>query len=176
MKLGISSLLIVLGCACFLAATYQYYQRVNPNKLAFEEMPTSNVDTESVKPVRITIPNLQIDIPTITVRLHGATWPTTDEGAAYLENTPPPGENGNSVIYGHNYHNIFGKLTKIKPGDKIIITMADGSERQFMVRLTQEVNPDQTNILRPSNKPKLTLYTCSGLFDTKRFVAVASLL
>ncbi len=176
MKFLISSSFILLGLVCFMMSGYLYFQKINPNRLAFKDIKLQQVNSKNLKPIRLLVPKLDIDVPVLAVKLHGATWPTTEEGAAYLENTPVPGEKGNSVIYGHNFHNILGKLPLVKPGDRIIVLMADGTKKKFKVDSTQEVAPNQTHILDQSLDSRLTLYTCSGIFDSKRFVAVASLL
>lgn len=98
----------------------------------------------------------------------------TDRGGSYLVGTPMPGEIGNSIIYGHNYANIFGRLVEVRPGDKVVVKMLDGTERNFEVRATQEVGPEQTLVLEQTKDSRLTIYTCSGLFDSRRFVVVAS--
>ena len=45
-----------------------------------------------------------------------------------------------------------------------------------MIEYTQVVTPDQTHILAPSDDRRVTLYTCTGFLDRKRFVVTATLL
>ncbi|MGB2731849.1 MAG: sortase, partial [Microgenomates group bacterium] len=51
----------------------------------------------------------------------------------------------------------------------------NGMKRTFIVQVTANVSPDQTNVLKQSHDKRLTLYTCSGFLDTQRFVVVATL-
>lgn len=78
-------------------------------------------------------------------------------------------------MYGHNWTNLLGSLTKIKTGDTIEIVYVDNSKKEFVVKLIQEVEPDNISILNNTDDKRLTIYTCSDL-DSKRFIVVASLL
>ena len=82
---------------------------------------------------------------------------------------------GNSVLYGHNFPSILGSLTKIKPNDKIEIIMSNGEKKIFTVKYTSIVGQDQTHILSQTKDARITVYTCTGFLDTKRFVATAIL-
>ena len=63
----------------------------------------------------------------------------------------------------------------MKPGDRIEIAFSDGSIREFVVAYTTTVNPGQVEILKDSEDSRLTLYTCTGFLDSKRFVVTAKL-
>jgi len=67
----------------------------------------------------------------------------------------------------------LGKLPKVKPGQEITIVFTDGSSKIFTIEYTSVVTPDQTHILNPTADSRITLYTCTGLFDNKRFVVTA---
>ena len=86
---------------------------------------------------------------------------------------PNPWEFGNSILYSHNWSSLLGPLTKAKPGQKIIITFDNGRKEKFVVEHTQEVGPDNTEILSQTEDSRLTLHTCSGFLDTKRFFVTA---
>lgn len=174
---------LILGVASLLAAGYLTWQRYTPTRLAFDSMvlPARTSQTEVV-PTSIEIEDLALALPIIgnelTPSKSGLTdnkWPISGSGVVYLTNTPIPGEPGNSVLYGHNWPNILGRLTRIKPGSVISIGFSDGQRRQFIVKYTQEVTPDQTHILAPTDDRRITLYTCTGFFDQKRFVVTAVL-
>lgn len=178
MKTLLALLLITGGLVCLILSGYLFWQRYNPNRLAFDIKKASELTKTTSRagltPVRITIKAQAIDLPLVPASLLGTTWATTDLGASYLISTPLPGDPGNSVIYGHNFKNLFGNLVLVKPHDKVSIYLSDGSKRDFKVNLTQEVDPSATEVLTSSKTAKLTLYTCSGFLDSKRFVAVAT--
>lgn len=84
-----------------------------------------------------------------------------------------PGENGNIILYGHNLNTIFGYLMDTKIGAIVNIRMTDGSLHRYTVTETQVVAPSQTQLLAPTTHEVLTLYTCTGLLDSLRFVVRA---
>ncbi len=100
-------------------------------------------------------------------------WTISETEASHLANSANPGEDGNIIIYGHNKRSILGNLRALKGGEIITITTADGGEHKYQVSKIAEVNPDQTSYLEPTTEETLTLYTCSGLMDAKRFIVQA---
>lgn len=168
--------LFFIGIFSLLAAGYLTWQRYTPTRLAFDTMVFStNASAGQVAPTSLDIPSLSLTLPVASEELQGNKWPLSDRGVVYVANTPLPGEIGNSIIYGHNWPNILGKLPKIRPGWTIEVGFSDGSRRRFIVEYTQEVTPDQTHVLAPTGDKRITLYTCSGFLDRKRFVTVALL-
>ncbi|OGG29948.1 hypothetical protein A2971_04315 [Candidatus Gottesmanbacteria bacterium RIFCSPLOWO2_01_FULL_46_21] len=163
-----------LGVISILAAGYLIWQRYSPTRLAFNAMvlPATKDRTEIV-PTSIEIEDLGLALSIISEELIDNTWPMSNRGVVYLANTPRPGDRGNSILYGHNWPNILGRLTRIKPGATISIGFNNGERRMFIVEYTQEVTPDQTHILASTDDRRITLYTCTGFFDQKRFVVTA---
>lgn len=157
-------LLFLAVAISFGAFSYFYWQRTVPLAPA---LPSSS------PVVRISLPELAIDVPVVPTKLEGVKWEYTTKGAAYLSSTPIPGSVGNSVFYGHNWPNIFGKLPNAKPGNKVVATYADGSSKLFLINTTAVVDPSHTEILNPTSDIRLTLFTCTGFLDKDRFVATA---
>jgi LPXTG-site transpeptidase (sortase) family protein len=124
-------------------------------------------------PTVIKIKSINLELPVIGTKIVDGKWETSGEGVSYLSSSPVPGEYGNSVMYGHNWPNIFGRLNKVKTDDVITILYSDGSARDFVVKDVFTVNPRQTHILSPTQDSRLTIYTCTGWFDLKRFVVTA---
>lgn len=172
-----SSLFIVLSLVFFSVGLYQVWLHNDPNRLAFsnysqkEQVPAASEEL----PTRVTIQNLAIDVPLIPAQVAGDAWDTTESGASYLLSSPIPGKTGNSIIYAHNWASLFGNLPSIKQGDSITIRYADGSQKTFIVQSTSVVSPNDTQVLQETTDKQITLYTCMGWFDSKRFVAVARL-
>ena len=166
----------ILGIALLLASGYLTWQRYTPRRLAFDAMVLpASVGQGEIVPTSVEIEDLALALSVESRQMSGKQWPVSDRGVVYLTNTPVPGETGNSVLYGHNWPNILGRLTRIKPGAIISVGFTSGQRRQFTVTYTQEVGPDQTHILAPTDDRRLTLYTCSGFLDQKRFVVTAIL-
>ena len=86
---------------------------------------------------------------------------------------PLPGLPGNAVMSGHvdSDHDdqaIFRNLQRVKRGDRLIVGMADGTARQFVVQTTEVYAFDRSPIDRifgADNVPRLNLITCEGNFN-----------
>jgi LPXTG-site transpeptidase (sortase) family protein len=91
--------------------------------------------------------------------------------AGWYKEGPVPGAPGDAVIEGHaGYPDaplLFGRLLRLKPGDKIEVVLADGTRQLFLVD-SMAVWPAGTSPPRmgePYGEPRLTLVTCTGPFD-----------
>lgn len=179
MRQAIGICLIVVGLGCLAISEFLIWQRQTPTRLAFKlsELKSTDISTSSLdkNPTVLAIPSLNIVLPIIATTLKNSKWQATGEGISYLISSPQPGEIGNSIMYGHNWPNLLGKLPRVKPGQMINITFTDGSKKVFAIEFTSVVTPDQTHILNPTSDHRLTLYTCTGLLDRKRFVVTAIL-
>lgn len=147
--------------------SWELYLRNRPSRLAFASAPPQSSNTSVDTPVVIRIDSVGIELPVIPVSFDGKNWPTTTKGASFIPE--------NNVFYGHNWSNLFGPLTRVKPGDKINIITADSKTYTYSVAFTQIIEPDNTYILNPTADSRLTLYTCTGFLDSKRFVVTAFL-
>ncbi len=129
-------------------------------------------DNQSLHPVHIFIPwNTDADIkPGVYVN---NAWTVDPDNVTYLSNSALPGESGNIIIYGHNKRSILGNIRALKGGEKITLKLEDGSDRVYKVEKTMELAPSDTTPLLPTDHEVLTLFTCSGIFDSMRFVVQA---
>lgn len=171
-----SKLLVGFGLIALLFSSFLFWQRYNPQRLSFALSDYSNNTTTSsptTQPVEITIPAIKLDLPIIPANMNKNQWEATTKGVSYLASSPVPGEKGNSILYGHNWPNLLGNIVKLKPGQSIKIRYADGKTKEFEIASTVSVSPKDVGILAPSEKPQITLYTCTGFWDSKRFVVVA---
>ncbi len=173
----LANFFIILGILCLLTFSYLIFERSNPERLSFddfkEDKEISSINT-SQTPEEILIPDVNINLPILPSKIDNGKWSATTKGVSYLTTSPLPGEKGNSILYGHNFPNLLGNLNKIKPGQKIVIKYTDGNVKEFVVKFTLEVSPKQTNILETTDDNRITLYTCSGFLDSKRFVVIAN--
>lgn len=118
------------------------------------------------------IPSAHIALPVYSASITGTTWQTTKRGVSYLSTSPLPGEQGNSVLYGHNWPNLLQPLHLVKPGDSIFVTRL-GKTTRFIVKYVTVVEADEHSVYAGSTNTKLTIYTCTGFLDTKRLVVTA---
>jgi len=177
MRSFFTRLFIFLGICCFLILFYLLWERYYPKNLSFSSITVqSSSVSQKHKPILLSIPSIQIRLPVIPAKVRNGQWETTTEGISYVINSPEPGAEGNSIFYGHNFPNILGSLPKVKPGEKVSITFDDDSTKTFFIQYTSVVSPNQIDILKPSSDKRITIYTCTGWFDRKRFVVVATLL
>lgn len=175
MKLA-SKILILTGVAFLVFGGHLIFERYNPQKLGFDNIPsTSSGKQIGILPKEVIIKNLGLRLPVYPARIKDNKWEATTKGVSYLVTSPIPGDTGNSIIYGHNWSNLLGNLPKIKPGDKIEVLLDNNKKRTFTVEYTSIVDPDQTHILSQTTDARITLYTCTGFLDSKRFVATATL-
>jgi LPXTG-site transpeptidase (sortase) family protein len=123
-------------------------------------------------PIHISIPwYIDVDIePQVYV---DGEWTVSPNNASYLTASALPGEIGNIIIYGHNKRTIMGNIRALKGYEKITVTLADGTTKLYQVQSMKEVSPTRTELLKQTDHEVLTLYTCSGLMDSKRFVVRA---
>src|SRR5882672_11686142 len=174
MKKLLSKFFVLQSLSLLTVFLYGLYLHEAPAQLAFTQyvLPKA-VEANTQAPDRIAIPSLGIDLQVYKATIVHDVWPTTDLGASYLSTSPLPGETGNSIIYGHNWTSLFGKLVNARVGDTVIVTYPDKTKKTFVIAYTSTVSPDESTILASSTDKRITIYTCTGLLDSKRFVAVA---
>jgi LPXTG-site transpeptidase (sortase) family protein len=170
-----TKILATLGIVFLILSAYFVWQRFSPANLAFKtdlRHLTLSKRINQSEPVRLIIPFIDVDLPIYSVTVNVNEWPTTTRGVLYVSGSAIPGQTGNAIFYGHNFQSIFGNLPKIKTGMKINVIMNNGLIHTFTVSYTQIVRPNQIEILSQTSDKRITLYTCIGWFDEKRFVVV----
>jgi len=169
-------LLIFLGFV-FISFTggYRIYsQRI----LSFSTTPKSfqkgdTGDQNKNIPGRINIPKVNISLPVDISTIENGVWQISDTRASFLDISAGLGQGGNTVIYGHNKTSIFGPIRWLKKGDEIELIDRAGESHKYEIAETVVVNPDAIDYVEPKDKETLTIYTCTGVFDSKRFIIVA---
>lgn len=165
-----NKLLIFIGIFLLLVfASWRIYQA---RILSFTKAYPTQVSQES-KVARVTIPSLKIDLPVEEGKIDDGVWSISQKGASHLIFSENPSEGGNIVVYGHNKRTIFGPILWAKKGEKITLIDKDNKEFNYQVVETKIVNPAQIEYVLPKNEEILTLYTCTGFADSKRFIVVA---
>jgi hypothetical protein len=93
--------------------------------------------------------------------------------AGWYTGAPTPGELGPAVIAGHvdmKGPGVFYKLGRLRPGDRIAVTRADGSKPVFRVARVAKFPKNQfpTHLVYgDSDTPVLRLITCGGSFNSQ---------
>ncbi len=124
-------------------------------------------------PVHIFIPwNTDADIEPLSFL--GDQWQISDTKVAYLLDSARPGTLGNIILYGHNKREILGNIRALTGGEKITLTTADGRQHIYYVKTAKEVEATNVAALSPTTKETLTLFTCSGFWDSQRFIVQAT--
>lgn len=173
----ISLILLIFGAIFFGSALFaKNYQKSRERILSFSEIPKlKTVCFEDDLPVKISIPSLKIELAVTPAAVSGELWEISQTGASYLIGSGVPGKVGNVVIYGHNLRKIFGSLSWIRKNSEIKVENKKGKSFIYEVIETKTVSSKQIEILLPSEEPRLTLYTCAGPMDLRRFIVVAKL-
>jgi LPXTG-site transpeptidase (sortase) family protein len=159
--------LIVVAVGCYLFLKSQ-------KPVVVKEEPKKEVSLHS-KPdaVRLIISGVKIDLPVTEGKIVNGEWEATQEGVSHLDISANPGENGNIVIYGHNKRVLFGSLPYVAMGAKIKVIAEDGTEYGYKVYEKKDVAATDVGIAYATPGEVLTLYTCDGPLDGKRFVLLA---
>lgn len=169
MKRTIAVVYILIALALFTYGAYLVLERTRPVAA------TTDVASDPVTDDRIfnlTIPSAGVSLPAYTADIVGTTWQTTKRGVSYLSSSALPGQQGNSVIYGHNWPNLLGNLHEVQPGDPVYVKTQDHTYR-FIVYFVTEVGPYESSVYQNTTDTRLTIYTCSGFLDSKRLVVTA---
>ena len=100
------------------------------------------------------IPKIRLEVPV----LPDTDDRTLDRAVGHIQDTAPPGTDGNSGIAGHR-DGFFRGLKDIVPGDAIELDTLDGKE-SYRVERTWVVDPEDVSVLDPTSTRALTLVTC----------------
>ncbi len=169
--------LILIMIGSFLIALYgiRFYAR---RVLSFHtaNSPSAKVEVEKklyAKPLSIEIASLKIVLPVAESGIVDGVWQISEKGASHLDTSANPGEGGNVVIYAHNKRVLFGPLRQIRKDAEITLVTEDGKSWNYKVVETVLVTPGDISFVTPRNAETLTLYTCAGFADSKRFIVIA---
>lgn len=128
-------------------------------------------------PVKVRIPALDVQAKVEPVGL--------DENAAlavpdniervgwYNLGVPPGAPKGSAVLAAHRDgveqgRGVFYHLGELKPGNKVVITLADGQELDYEVVARESIAKNRLpyeELFAISGEPRLTLISCGGYYD-----------
>lgn len=121
---------------------------------------------------RILIPQLDVNVPVVYDEKsfeEEKVQKALERGVVHYGTTAMPGENGNNVIVGHSSNNwwdsgkykfAFILLDKLQNGDEIILHY-EGTRYVYEVHNKEVVEPTNTDVLKQTEDPILTLITCT---------------
>jgi hypothetical protein len=143
-----------------------------------EPTPPPQAPIPRSRPVQLLIPKLDVHraVEAVGVTRSGVMQlPSNSWNAGWYKGSPVPGAPGDTVIEGHAGYPgqpmIFGRLVNLRPGDKIIVVLADGTRQLFLVQSMRRIpiGTAPAGMAEPYGLPRLTLITCTGSFDKDRY-------
>jgi LPXTG-site transpeptidase (sortase) family protein len=120
---------------------------------------------------RVRIDRLGIDLP-IT---EGDGIDAPLDSAAHFPGSGWPGGGTNIYLYAHARNGLFGRLTEAQVGDRVVLSMADGSEHTYAVaRIVPAAPWDAMEYVAVTPTEQLTLQTStSEIVTDPRFIVIA---
>ncbi len=171
-NLAIGCLLLVLALV-ILFYSPAYFQPVSKSPIRINtSLYKSNLSDDI--PVKISIPAVEINnLNVVKARVVNGYWELSDSSASYGMGSGHPGTPGNTVIFAHARTGLFYNLKNIQAGNVIYIYTKD---RIYIYKVTNitAVYPSETKVIEPTKTDTLTLYTCTGFYDEKRLVVIAT--
>jgi sortase (surface protein transpeptidase) len=153
-------------------------QTPSPTPVSVTPSPTATPEGEWLDAAvsRLSIARIGVDAEVVALNLTPAgamDVPDGPEQVAWYDFTAKPGHPGNAVLSGHvDYANygpaVFWDLRNLQPGDRIAVTLQDGSVIEYEVTALQSypvAEMPMAVILAPTETPSLTVITCAGYFD-----------
>lgn len=171
-KSPMSYALLFTGLLLIVFGTTNYFRI---RRLSFNGTPkvVQNAGENLDVPVEIIIPSLSLDLKVDPGVIMDGVWQISANNATFLTTSAIPGQNGNTVIYGHNLKRILGSLPYLSIGQKITLKTVSGKILNYEVVSKEIVSPNRIDLVSPTNTEELTIYTCTGFADTKRVVVKA---
>lgn len=159
----------------FIATVNAY---VSPGTISQQNIVVDPTGDLSVSPdPKLIIPKINVDVPVIygVGNDYNSQMDAMSKGVADFAipgASSRPGQVGNTVLSGHSsndlfdggdYKFIFAQLEKMAVGDTIY-TNYEGKRYTYVVTKTEVVKPTEVNkLVYPTDKPVLTLITCTPL-------------
>jgi sortase A len=103
---------------------------------------------------RLSVPKINLE----SVVVEGTNHRALLLGPGHLEDTPAPGESGNSVISGHR-DTFFRHLNDLQMGDEVLVERG-GKTFHYQVTGKRVVEPTDLSVIAPTKDPEMTLITC----------------
>ena len=187
-QVGLGVALVALGLILVLGRN-RIASKLDNDTFASEPVEIQGFSVEEVDeislPKQIIIPSLGIDLAVNKAKVIGGYWEVFTDSAGWGEGSGIPGEAGNQVIFAHAREGLFLPLRQVETGMKVYVLVEDiptssesnglrgASWYSYEVTEVKEVYPNDTEVIKPTEDERLTLYTCSGFTDSKRLIVSA---
>lgn len=164
----VAALLITGGLYTLWLSTAPLLQShlIDPKNNSTTEL-LAKTPEDKIEQNRLYIPKIDINLPYQTggagVMEHGAWWRKPENGN--------PKDGGNFVLSAHRFimgltpqqtlrKSPFYNINKLTIGDEIIVDYS-GKRYTYVISELSEVKPDAVHIENRTDKPQLTLYSCT---------------
>jgi Sortase domain len=163
------------GVAASVPATTQVQPTSRPAPSSTSGAAVAVTPLARSTPVRLLIPAIGVNSRLMRLGLQAdgsVEVPPNAFPAGWYTKAPTPGELGPAIILGHVHWNgpgVFYDLQKVKPGDQIVVTRADGSKPAFRItRIAafRKVQFPTKLVYGDIDHAGLRLITCGG-FDSR---------
>lgn len=163
--------LIGLGfCFIIIVAGWRIH---NSNILAFDQQAVVNQPTHNSTVSSISIPKVGLHLSVDEAAVSNGDWEISSTQANHWNTSANPGENGNIVLYAHNKTSLFGPIRWLNQGDTIELLDHSNRTHTYIITDTVTTTPDDISYVLPRDEEMVTLYTCTGFFDSQRYIVVA---
>lgn len=125
--------------------------------------------TSSV-PLAIKIQKISVVQDVVPGVIQGQDWQIDESRVNYLIGSGNL-YGGNMVLYAHRREGLFQKLNLLKDGDEIVI-LFESDIKIYEVIESEMISSSEVEILTDDSYD-LTVFTCDGWFDSKRWVVKA---
>ena len=175
-SLAVVLIFVFLQYNSVLIATVNAYVSpgaIDPQNIVIDPTGDSSVSADP----RLIIPKINVDVPVVygVGNDHESQMKAMEKGVAHFGipgANSRPGEIGNTVLSGHSsndlfdtgdYKFIFAQLEKLAVGDTVYANY-ESKRYTYVITKTEVVKPTQVNkLIYPTDKPVLTLITCTPL-------------
>jgi len=193
---GISSL-VVMAPTLYTKVSYYFLTDDAEKDNQRSGLPVSSnndtfpVSSDQNKPIikedKIIIPKINVDAPLVFVQTadNKTILESLQDGVAHYPGTALPGQAGNVFVTGHSsyywwsggkYNRVFTLLDKLQANDLVYIHY-QGEEYIYKVRDSIVVLPKQTEVLKPTATPTLSMMTCTPIgTNLKRLIVRADMI
>jgi LPXTG-site transpeptidase (sortase) family protein len=160
----------IVGAVHGLSLLWARYKPAQLKELhhAFNESEISQESHATDNPQTLIFPTLDLDVPLVEASVVNERWQLSKEAGSYV--TIDSENIAGTIIYGHNYPRIFGKLSELNESDTFAVRSDTGVVHQYQVVHKKIVDPSDVDSVLPQTENDLVIYTCTGFLDSKRLV------
>lgn len=191
------SSLVVMGPTLYSKISYYFFIGDVKNDNENLGLPVTSLDNSTTAPAdtnkqvigedKIIIPKINVDAPLVYPQTvdNKTILDALQNGVVHYPGTAFPGQAGNTFVTGHSsyywwsggeYNRIFTLLDKLQTNDLIYIHYR-GEEYIYKMRDSIVVSPKQTEVLKPTTTPTLSIMTCTPIgTNLKRLIVRADMI